>query len=527
MNFNWNFPYASQRMPVFAGNVVATSQPLAAQAGLNMLHKGGNAVDAALAAAIALTIVEPTMNGIGGDAFAMVWDGKQLHGLNGSGRSPAALSYDRFSGRAAMPELGWETVTVPGAVDAWSTLSRRFGKLSFADLFKPAIQYAHDGYAVSPITAGRWSEAPERFKDFADFGRVFLPGGRAPRTAELFHSRRQARTLEEIAATRGESFYRGKLAEQTLRYSAATGGFFSENDLDQHRSEWVSPISIAYEGIQLHEIPPNGQGIIALIALGILQHLDIGNYAVDSADSIHLQIEAMKIAFAEANRHIADPASMQIAPHELLDESFLRARARDIQMSHAGFPTWTLPVDKGTVYLSTADHSGMMVSYIQSNYWGFGSGIVDPQTGISFQNRGCGFNLEKGHPNCVAGGKRPFHTIIPGFITRHEKPLMSFGVMGGHMQPQGHVQMVLRLFAYGQNPQAASDAPRWHVGNDHVVALEKGHDPSIIADLKRRGHPVTMDVPSALFGGAQLIARMNGTYCAASDHRKDGQAVGF
>ncbi len=527
MNFNWTFPYASQRMPVFAENVVATSQPLAAQAGLNMLRKGGNAVDAALAAAIALTIVEPNMNGIGGDAFAMVWDGKQLHGLNGSGKSPAALSLERFAGRTSMPELGWEAVTVPGAVDVWSTLSQRFGKLPFADLFEPAIQYAHDGFAVSPITAGRWSEAVERYKDYPDFGRVFLPGGRAPQTAERFKSPRQARTLEEIAETRGESFYRGKLAEQILKYSESSGGYFSKHDLEQHRSEWVSPLSVAYEGIELHEIPPNGQGLIALIALGILRYLDIGDYPVDSADSIHLQIEAMKIAFGEANRHIADPASMQIAPQELLDDGFLYASAKDIELTRVGFPTSTLPVDKGTVYLSTADRNGMMVSFIQSNYWGFGSGIVDPQTGISFQNRGCGFNLEKGHPNCVAGGKRPFHTIIPGFITRNKKPLMSMGVMGGHMQPQGHVQMVSRLFTYGQNPQAASDAPRWHVGNDHAVALEKGHDPSIVEDLKRRGHPVTMEVPTALFGGAQLIARMDGTYCAASDHRKDGQAVGF
>jgi gamma-glutamyltranspeptidase/glutathione hydrolase len=531
MDFSWTFPYPSQRMPVFADNVVATSQPLAAQAGLNMLRKGGNAVDAALAAAITLTVVEPTMNGIGGDAFAIVWDGNRLHGLNGSGKSPAAMSFEQFAGQPSMPELGWEAVTVPGAVDAWITLSRQFGRLPFADLFEPAIQYARDGYAVSPITAGRWREAEDRYKDFPDFGRIFLPNGRAPQTGSLFQSPAHAGTLEQIAATQAESFYRGKLAEQILAYSASTGGYFSEQDLAGHRSEWVEPVSTAYAGIDLHEIPPNGQGMIALIALGILRHLDISRYPVDSADSIHLQIEAMKIAFAEANRHIADPASMEIAPHQLLVDDFLQARAADIQMKKAQFPQATLPatlpVDKGTVYLTTADRSGMMVSYIQSNYWGFGSGIVDPQTGISFQNRGCGFNLQKEHPNCFAGGKRPFHTIIPGFITRQQKPLMSFGVMGGHMQPQGHVQMVVRMFSYGQNPQSASDAPRWHVGNDHVVALENNHDPSIMEDLKLRGHPVTMDVPAALFGGAQLIARMDNGYCAASDHRKDGQAVGF
>jgi gamma-glutamyltranspeptidase/glutathione hydrolase len=527
MDFSWNFPYPSQRMPVFARNVVATSQPLAAQAGLNMLRKGGNAVDAALAAAITLTVVEPTMNGIGGDAFAMVWDGEQLHGLNGSGKSPAAMSFEQFAGRTAIPELGWEAVTVPGAVNAWSTLSGRFGNLPFAELFEPAIHYAHDGFAVSPITAGRWSEAEERYQHFSDFGRIFLPQGRAPQTGAIVHFPRHARTLEEIAVTRGESFYRGKLADQTIAYSALTGGYFSHQDLAEHQSGWITPISAAYAGIDLHEIPPNGQGLIALIALGILRHLEIGQYPVDSADSLHLQIEAMKIAFVEAYRHIADPASMEINPYQLLDDGFLQARASGIQLAQAKFPTATLPVDKGTVYLSVADRNGMMVSFIQSNYWGFGSGIVDPQTGISFQNRGCGFNLEKGHPNCVAGGKRPFHTIIPGFITHQQKPLMSFGVMGGHMQPQGHVQMVLRMFSYGQNPQAASDAPRWHVGNDHVVALEKGHDQSIMQDLKHRGHTVTMDVPTALFGGAQLIAKMDDTYCAASDHRKDGQAVGF
>lgn len=527
MNLNWDFPYPSQRMPVFAQNVVATSQPLAAQAGLNMLRKGGNAVDAALATAIALTVVEPTMNGIGADAFAMVWDGEQLHGLNGSGKSPRAISFDQFAGGTSMPQLGWDAVTVPGAVDAWSTLSRRFGKLPFADLFEPAIQYAHDGFAVSPITAGRWSEAAARYKGFADFGRVFLPGGHAPQIGERFQCPQQARTLEEIAATSGESFYRGKLADQILAYSASTGGYFSKEDLAEHRSEWVTPISTDYKGIHLHEIPPNGQGLIALIALGILRHLDVCKYPVDSADSIHLQVEAMKIACAEANRHIADPASMEIDPYDLLDDGFLHKRAGDIQKERARFPVSTLPADKGTVYLSTADPSGKMVSFIQSNYWGFGSGVVDPQTGISFQNRGFGFNLEKGHPNCVAGSKRPFHTIIPGFITRNNAPLMSFGVMGGHMQPQGHVQMVLRIFAYGQNPQTASDAPRWHVDNDHRVTLEKGYDQRIVDDLKHRGHPVTTEAPAALFGGAQLIAKMDSGYCAASDHRKDGQAVGF
>jgi gamma-glutamyltranspeptidase/glutathione hydrolase len=527
MDVSYNFPYPSQRMPVFARNVVATSQPLAAQAGLNMLRMGGNAVDAALATAIALTIVEPTMNGLGSDAFAIVWDTKQLHGLNGSGRSPTAWSFEKFAGQQSMPLLGWDAVTVPGAVDAWSTLSRRFGKLPFSDLFEPAIRYAHDGFAVSPITADRWADAVERYQDFPDFARVFLPGGRAPRIGENFRYPQQARTLAEIAATHGESFYRGQLAQRILSYADSTGGHFSQQDLTEHRSDWVTPLSIEYHGIELHEIPPNGQGLAALIALGLLRHLDIRKYAVDSADSIHAQIEAMKIAFAEANRHISDPTAMQVDPHDLLDDGFLANRAKDIHMEQARFPKSELSVDNGTVYLSAADQSGMMVSFIQSNFWGFGSGVVDPQTGISFQNRGLGFNLIKGHPNCVDGGKLPFHTIIPGFITHRQGPLMSFGVMGGHMQPQGHVQMVLRIFDWGQNPQTASDAPRWRVDNDHKVSLESGFDEDLVNNLKRRGHTVTMNAPTTLFGGAQLIARIDDGYCAASDHRKDGQAVGY
>jgi gamma-glutamyltranspeptidase/glutathione hydrolase len=527
MNYSWDFPYTSQRMPVFAKNVVATSQPLAAQAGLNMLRKDGNAVDAALAAAIALTIVEPTSNGIGSDAFAIVWDGIQLHGLNGSGRSPKAWSPNRFAGQKSMPMLGWDTVTVPGAVDVWSTLSQRFGKLPFPDLFEPAIGYAHEGFAVSPITARRWADAKQLYQDFPDFAKVFLPKGRAPHIGELFRCPQQAQTLEEIAVTNGQSFYHGKLAEKITTYAASTGGELSREDLAEHRSDWVKPISVDYHGIQLHEIPPNGQGLTALIALGLLRHLEIRNYPVDCADSIHLQVEAMKIAFAEAHRHIADPANMEVDPYDLLHDTFFENRAREIRLDQARFPKSSFPVDKGTVYLTAADHSGMMVSFIQSNFRGFGSGIVDPQTGISFQNRGLGFTLEKGHPNCVAGGKRPYHTIIPAFVTQNSSPLISFGVMGGHMQPQGHVQMMLRIFDCGQNPQTASDAPRWHVGEDHVVSLEKGFDNRVVDELKKRSHTITTNSPTSLFGGAQIIAKIDDGYCAASDHRKDGQAVGY
>ncbi|MCL5809047.1 MAG: gamma-glutamyltransferase family protein [Deltaproteobacteria bacterium] len=527
MSLGWTFPYPSQRMPVFARNVVATSQPLAAQAGLQMLARGGNAVDAALAAAITLTVVEPTSNGIGSDAFAIVWDGKELHGLNGSGRSPRAWSPTRFSGRTHMPELGWDTVTVPGAVDAWASLSRRFGKLPFADLFEPAIRYAADGFIVSPITAAKWSAAPKLYADFPDFAPAFLPGGRAPLAGEHFRPPGTAGTLKSIAETGGESFYRGELADTIASRAAETGGAMTREDLAEHRSEWVKTLSRDWQGVTLHELPPNGQGLTVLIALGILEHLAIAQHPVDSADGLHLQIEAMKMAFAVARPQIADPAWMKVPPASLLDRSFLLEMARTIRMDRAQFPATAIPSDGGTVYLTAADQEGMMVSYIQSNYHGFGSGIVIPGTGISFQNRGLAFTLEEGHPNGVAGGKRPYHTIIPGFVMKEGDPLMSFGVMGAHMQAQGHVQMMVRVIAGGQNPQAAADAPRWYLTEDSLLALEKGFSPSLREELRNRGHLLAPDTPSSVFGGAQLIYRLPGGYCGASDPRKDGQAVGF
>jgi len=527
MELNWGFPYSSQRMPVFARNVVATSQPLAAQAGLQMLVHGGNAVDAALAAAITLTVVEPTSNGVGSDAFAIVWDGKALHGLNGSGRSPRAWSAERFAGLGRMPQFGWDAVTVPGAVDAWSALSRRFGKLPFADLFEPAIRYAADGFIVSPITAKKWSLTPARYRDFPDFAKTFLPGGRAPLPGEVFRPAGLSDTLKEIAETGGESLYRGKLAERIVSFARETGGALTAKDLAEHHSEWVQPLSQSWRGNTLHELPPNGQGVAVLMALGILKQLDIESYPVDSPNSLHLQIEAMKAAFCEARRHVADPAWMTLEPSDLLDESRLREHSRTIRMDRASSPIPVLPQDGGTVYLTAADDDGMMVSYIQSNYHGFGSGIVVPGTGISLQDRGAGFTLEAGHPNCVAGGKKPFHTIIPGFVTKEGAPLMSFGVMGAHMQAQGHLQMMVRIFSYGQNPQAAADAPRWYVSEDSLLSLEPGFGPAIRDELQHRGHRLTPDAPISLFGGAQLIYRLQKGYCAASDPRKDGQAVGF
>lgn len=525
--FSWSFPYPSQRMPVIAENVVATSQPLAAQAGLRMLLKGGNAVDAALAAAIALTVVEPTSNGIGSDAFALIWDGKQLHGLNGSGRSPAAWSPKYFAKYQEYPTLGWDTVTAPGAVSAWYALSERFGRLPFEALFEPAIFYAEQGYGVSPITARSWQRAQQKYQHLAEFANTFLPAGRAPHAGERFRCAAMARTLREIAESKGESFYRGRLAQAIVHHAKTTGGMLSMEDLANHQPDWVAPLSYDFLGCTLHEIPPNGQGIAALMTLGLLEYTDIADYAVDSTDYLHVQIEAMKLAFADVHHHVADPAWMQIAPDALLEPAYLRLRARRIDMRQACFPEYGMPQDKGTVYLTAADASGMMASFIQSNYMGFGSGIVVPDTGISLQNRGCGFSLEAGHPNQVDGAKRPYHTIIPGFVTRDGQPVMSFGVMGGHMQPQGHAQMMIRIFKDGQNPQTANDAPRWHLFRDFQVGVEPGFDPDALNKLAARGHKIVSECREGLFGGAQLIYKLDDLYAAASDPRKDGQAVGF
>ncbi len=524
---HWEFPYPSRRVPVVARNVVATSQPLAAQAGVQALENGGNAADAALAAAITLTVVEPTSNGIGSDAFAVIWDGAGVHGFNGSGRAPGAWSRERFAGRDAIT-IGWDSVTVPGAVDAWRQISQRFGRLRFADLFTAAIAYAQSGFAVTPIIAAQWREAVELYRDSPDFVHAFLPAGRAPQPGDVFRFPEQAKTLQRIAETRGAAFYQGDLGEALVAHAETQGGALRTSDLESHQGQWVDVLSQTYRGYELHEIPPNGQGIAALIALGILDHCELSEYPVDSADSVHLQIEAMKLAFRDLHAHVADPDSMRVHTADLLATERLAALAAGIDRRRAGTLTVAAVNDGGTVYLSAADAAGMMVSYIQSNYWGFGSGIVVPNTGISLQNRGAGFSLEPGHPNCVAGGKRPLHTIIPGFVTRGGRPLLAFGVMGGHMQAQGHVQMCVRLFDYAQNPQTAADAPRWFVDLRGGVTLEPALARTVGDELAARGHPLADPAPPSLFGGAQLVYRLdNGYYCAGSDPRKDGQAVGY
>ncbi|MFT5368037.1 MAG: gamma-glutamyltranspeptidase/glutathione hydrolase [Candidatus Latescibacterota bacterium] len=528
MSLSWNFPYASQRMPVFARNVVATSQPLAAQAGVSMMAKGGNAVDAALATAITLTVVEPTMNGIGSDAFCILWDGKELHGLNASGRAPKAWSPEYFSKYDTMPQRGWDAVTVPGCVSAWVALSKRFGKLPFADLFEPAIRYAHDGWIVPTLVGKGWESAVQTLGGSADFQAAFMPNGRAPKIGEVFKNEAQARTLARIAETNGEAFYQGDLAEKIAAHAKNTGGAMTQEDLATHQADWVTPISTNYRGYTLHEIPPNGQGIAALLTLGLLENLDMASHPVDSANSLHVQIEAMKLAYADAHRYVSDPATRDIEYEHLLDQAYLSERAKLIDMDKAQSPTFGKPGPSETIYLTAADESGMMVSFIQSNFMGFGSGVVVPDTGISLQNRGAGFTLEKGHPNQVGSGKRPYHTIIPAFTTKDGQPVMSYGVMGGAMQPQGHAQMMIRMFDYNQNPQTACDAPRWQVFDNQTVGIEPGIAPEVIDTLRARGHNVQIpNFMTPAYGGGQLIYKLENGYCAASEPRKDGQAVGF
>ena len=520
-------PYPSARSPVAGANVVATSQPLAAQAGLRALRAGGNAIDAALATAITLAVVEPNNNGLGSDAFALVWDGERLHGLNASGRSPAAWTPDRFAGRERMPQLGWDTVTVPGAVSAWRALSERFGALPFADLFDDALRYARDGYHVGPKTAFYWRHAQRQFADFPDWQAHFCPGGRAPAAGERFVPGAMAATLEAIASDGGESFYRGVLAERMAASAEAAGGALTAEDLAAHAPEWVEPLATDFAGARLHEIPPNGQGIGALVALGILERHRDALTDPDSAVAVHLQIEACRIGIRDAFAHVADADALAVDPAELLAPARLDALAAGIDPARADPRPLRGGAAPDTVYLTAADADGRAVSFIQSNYLGFGSGIVVPDTGIALQNRGAGFVLDPAHPNRVGPRKRPFHTIIPGFATRGGAPLMSFGVMGGHMQHQGHVQMMVRCVLWGQNPQAAADAPRWHVREDGSVALEPGFDAAVAEALRGLGHRVDVERAEHVFGGAQLALRLEDGWCAGSDPRKEGGAVAF
>jgi len=527
-------PYPSQRSPVTAPcGVVATSQPLAAQAGLSMLQNGGNAVDAALAAAIALTVVEPTSNGIGGDAFAIVWDGKQLHGLNGSGRSPAAATVDalRLAGHQTIPALGWWSVTVPGVPRAWADLHAKCGRLPFATLFGPAITYARFGYPVSPVISGLWAGGFNRYSaldgpEFRPWMDTFAPGGRAPLPGEHWSSAAHAATLEKIAASGARDVYEGDLARQIAQFAARTGGHMTADDLAAHTSTWVDPISGRYRGYDVWEIPPNGQGIASLVGLQILDGLDVAAHPRESVESYHLQIEALKLGLADAQRYVADMDHEDVPVRGLLDSAYAAER-RALIGERAVDPTPGTPVRGGTVYLCAADADGMMVSYIQSNYQGFGSGVVVPETGIALQNRGYGFVTEAGHPNRLAPNKRPFHTIIPAFLTRDGEPVGPFGVMGGFMQAQGHLQMAVNTLDYGMNPQASLDAPRWRWDGGRTVAIEPGVPEEVAEGLRARGHEIVREGGGG-YGRGQIIWRLpGGGYVAGSEPRADGCAAAY
>ena len=541
MKFDYGNPYTSTRIPVFARNVVSTSHPLAAQAGLRILQQGGNAVDAAVATAAVMTLVEPVSNGLGSDSFCILWDGKKLHGLNASGCAPQAWTPDYFKRKYGAdartpPQRGMDSVTVPGAVASWVALSERFGKLPFADLMAPAIETAERGYLVPPVVQQKWEAATSLLQSQPGFAQGFLPWGRAPEVGELFRFAAAARAFKSIAASKGESFYRGEIAAAIEKFSTANGGSLKASDLANWKPEWVEPISRDYRGYTLHEIPPNGQGIAALIALGILEKFDIASMPVDSVASQHLQIEAMKLAFADVYHHVAESSSMAVTHLQMLDDDYLASRAKLIDVKKAQNFGVGNHVKGGTIYLTAADESGMMVSFIQSNYMGFGSGCVEPEFGISLQNRGHGFNLDPSSANVVAPGKRPFHTIIPAFLTKGGQPVMSFGVMGGNMQPQGHMQTLVRMLDYKQNPQAACDAPRWRFNAGLEINVESAMNPKTIEGLGALGHRMEVINDSYQdFGAGQFIWRVgeeNGNpavegYVAASDARRDGVAAGF
>jgi len=513
-------------MPVMARRVVATGQPLAAQVGLNVLQRGGTAADAAVATAAALTVVEPTANGLGGDAFALIWDGGGLHGLNASGRSAAGLDVDRLR-RDGMPRTGWDPVTVPGAVSGWVRLWRSHGTLPFADLLAPAIELARDGFPVSPQCADGWQRAATRYGAFPDWMQAFTRDGRTPNIGETWTLPDHARTLELIAASDGEAFYTGELADAIADAAAAGGSPLNREDLAAHDVIDVQPAHVPFGDVLLHELPPNGQGVAALVAAGVLDRLNPGTFDADDPALLHLQLEAMKLGFADAARHVADADHCVTSMEDLLLPERLDALAARIDPTAAQAFFCEPPRWSSTVYLCCGDAAGRAVSFIQSNYEGFGSGIVIPGTGIAMQNRGAGFINQPGHPNDLGGGKRPYHTIIPAFTTKDGQAHMAFGVMGGPMQPQGHLQVLSRVVASGWDPQAALDAPRWRVEGGLRVTLEPDMPGSTSDRLKALGHVITVaprrDVS---FGGGQAIARLNQCWCGGSDGRRDGQAVG-
>lgn len=530
MNFDaLKYNYASQRSVIYANKgMVATSQPLAAQAGLDIMKKGGNAIDAAIATAAALTVVEPTSNGIGGDAFALVWTDGKLHGLNSSGPAPRSISIVdlKNKGYKEIPKFGMIPVTVPGAPAAWAELSNRFGRLPLTEVLKPAIHYAEEGYPISPYVKKSWDRAYKLYnrelkgEEFRYWFETFAKDGRPPKMGEVWNSPDHAKTLISIAQTNAESFYMGQISEKIDDFCRKYGGYLRKEDLESFKPEWVDPIKVNYRGYDVWEIPPNGQGLVALIALNILKGFNFTDK--DNVDAYHKQIEAIKLAFADGQKYITDYSKMKVKVEDLLSDEY-GAERRKLIGEESLTPTAGEPDKGGTVYLATADNEGNMVSFIQSNYMGFGSGIVIPGTGISLQNRGHNFSFDPKHDNCLEPGKRTYHTIIPGFLTKDNKAIGPFGVMGGFMQPQGHVQVIMNAIDFNLNPQTALDAPRWQWIKDKTIHVEHSLQNHIAQSLIQRGHDIKVQADSGGFGRGQIIWRNEeGVLCGGTEPRTDG-----
>ncbi|SES88043.1 gamma-glutamyltranspeptidase / glutathione hydrolase [Natronincola peptidivorans] len=530
INFNpHKYEYPSQRKMVYGKKgMVATSHPLAAQAGLEIMQKGGNAIDAAIATAACLTVVEPTSNGIGGDAFALVWVKGKLHGLNASGPAPTDISLETLKekGYKEIPRYGWVPVTVPGAPAAWGELSRRFGKLPLIQVMAPAIRYAEEGHPIAPTTARLWDYALRDLSNnakgeaFQHFYETFCIEGRAPRAGEVWASRDMAKTLRIIGESNGAGFYQGDLADKIHKFSHQYGGFLTKKDLEGYRAEWVEPVKVNYKGYDVWELPPNGHGIVALMALNIIKGLNL--QGKDKEEILHQQIEAMKLAFADGLKYITDPRKMKVKVEDLLSDGYGEERRRLIG-KEALQPMTGEPQKGGTVYLAAADEEGNMISFIQSNYMGFGSGLVVPGTGISLHNRGKNFSMEKEHVNSLEPGKKPYHTIIPGFLTQDDEAIGPFGVMGGFMQPQGHLQVIMNTIDFQMNPQEALDAPRWQWIKDKEIELEKQYPHAIEKALLQRGHHISIQEDETTFGRGQIIWKSKeGVLCGGTEPRTDG-----
>ena len=533
--------FASRSEVIGQNGMVATSHPLATQIGLDILKQGGTAVDAAIAANIALGLMEPTGNGIGGDLFAIIWDtqSNKLHGLNASGPAPMNLSIDYFEqqGLKKIPAYGPLPVTVPGAVDGWVKLHEKFGKLKFKSLFEPTIEYAEKGFPITETIAYYLDKSQKRFENYPNFSEVWIKNGRMPQKGEIFKNPQLANTLRIIAEKGRAGFYEGKIAQTMANFVQAQGGFLTYDDLAGFHSEWTQPVSSNYRGYDVWELPPNGQGIAALQILNILENYDLKKMGLFSSEYIHLFTEAKKIVFADRAKYYADPNFSNIPVNELISKSYAKERAKLINLDKASKANDAGILKSGdTIYLTVADKFGNMVSLIQSNYRGMGSGMMPTGLGFMLQDRGELFSLDKNHKNALEGGKRPFHTIIPAFVTKDGKPFISFGVMGGATQPQAHAQIIINMIDFGLNLQEAGDAPRIvHSGSSQPtgevmtdggsLSIESGFGKQIEQELSNKGH--TIKYQKGVFGGYQAIMFKDGVYYGASETRKDGQAAGY